>query len=36
MAAIAIGLGSATWVLMAELFPTRVRGCAMSIANVAL
>ena len=36
VAAFAIGLGPATWVLMAELFPTRVRGRAMSIANVAL
>lgn len=36
VAAFAIGLGPVTWVLMAELFPTRVRGRAMSIANVAL
>lgn len=36
VAAFAIGLGPATWVLMAELFPTRVRGRAMSIANMAL
>jgi SP family arabinose:H+ symporter-like MFS transporter len=36
VAAFAVGLGPATWVLMAELFPTRIRGRAMSIANVAL
>ncbi len=36
VAAFAIGLGPATWVLMAELFPTRVRGRAMSLANMAL
>ena len=36
VAAFAIGLGPATWVVMAELFPTRVRGRAMSIANVML
>ncbi len=36
VAAFAVGLGPATWVLMAELFPTRVRGRAMSVANTAL
>lgn len=36
VAAFAVGLGPAIWVLMAELFPTRVRGRAMSIANTAL
>lgn len=36
VAAFAIGLGPVTWVLMAELFPTHVRGRAMSVANVAL
>jgi len=36
VAAFAVGLGPGTWVLMAELFPTRVRGRAMSIANTAL
>lgn len=36
VAAFAVGLGPGTWVLMAELFPTRVRGRAMSIANMAL
>ncbi|MBW4026224.1 MAG: sugar porter family MFS transporter [Acidobacteria bacterium] len=36
IASFAIGLGPCTWVLMAELLPTRVRGRAMSVANVAL
>lgn len=36
VAAFAVGLGPAIWVLMAELFPTRVRGRAMSVANTAL
>lgn len=36
VAAFAVGLGPGTWVLMAELFPTRVRGRAMSVANTAL
>ncbi|HZY61621.1 MAG TPA: sugar porter family MFS transporter [Edaphobacter sp.] len=36
VAAFAVGLGPGTWVLMAELFPTRVRGRAMSVATVAL
>jgi MFS family permease len=36
VAAFAVGLGPGTWVMMAELFPTRVRGRAMSIANMAL
>jgi MFS transporter, SP family, arabinose:H+ symporter len=31
--AFAIGLGPATWVLLAEMFPTAIRGRAMSIAN---
>jgi MFS transporter, SP family, arabinose:H+ symporter len=35
-AAFAIGLGPGTWVLLSEIFPTRVRGRAMSIATVAL
>jgi sugar porter (SP) family MFS transporter len=33
VASYAVGLGPATWVLMAEIFPTRIRGRAMSIAN---
>ncbi|MEN6535829.1 MAG: sugar porter family MFS transporter, partial [Bryobacteraceae bacterium] len=32
----AIGLGPAVWVLMSELFPTRIRGRAMAIATVCL
>jgi MFS transporter, SP family, arabinose:H+ symporter len=36
VAAFAVGLGPGTWVLMAELFPTRLRGRAMSVANVSL
>lgn len=36
VAAFAIGLGPVTWTLMAELFPTSIRGRAMSIANMAL
>jgi len=36
VAAFAVGLGPGTWVLLAEIFPTRVRGRAMSIATVAL
>jgi SP family arabinose:H+ symporter-like MFS transporter len=36
VAAFAIGLGPVTWVFMAELFPTNIRGQAMSLANTAL
>jgi MFS transporter, SP family, arabinose:H+ symporter len=32
----AIGMGPGVWVLMSELFPTRVRGRAMAIATVSL
>ncbi len=32
----AVGLGPGTWVLMSELFPTRIRGRAMSIATISL
>lgn len=32
----AVGIGVGAWVLMSELFPTRVRGRAMSIATVSL
>ena len=32
----AVGLGPATWVVIAELFPTRVRGRAMSLATISL
>jgi SP family arabinose:H+ symporter-like MFS transporter len=36
VACFAFGLGSAVWVCLAELFPNRIRGRAMSIATVAL
>ncbi len=36
VAAFAIGLGPGFWVLLAEVFPTRIRGRAMSIATVCL
>lgn len=36
IASFAVGLGPGSWVLMAEIMPTRVRGRAMSVANVAL
>ncbi len=36
VAAFAIGLGPCLWVLVAEIFPTRVRGRAASVATVAL
>jgi sugar porter (SP) family MFS transporter len=32
----AFGMGPGVWVVMSELFPTRIRGRAMSIATVAL
>src|SRR5207245_783626 len=32
----AVGLGPGVWVMMSELFPTRVRGRAMSIATISL
>jgi MFS transporter, SP family, arabinose:H+ symporter len=35
-ACFAVGLGPGVWVLIAELFPTRIRGRAMSIATIAL
>ena len=36
VAAFAIGLGPCVWVLLAEFFPTRIRGRAMSIATLCL
>ena len=36
VAAFAVGLGPVVWVLLAEIFPTRIRGRAMSIATLAL
>jgi SP family arabinose:H+ symporter-like MFS transporter len=35
-ASFAVGLGPGVWVMMSELFPTRIRGRAMSIATIAL
>jgi len=36
VAGFAIGLGPGVWVVLSEIFPTRVRGRAMSIATVTL
>ncbi|MCW5962858.1 MAG: sugar porter family MFS transporter [Bryobacterales bacterium] len=36
VAAFAVGIGPATWVVLSEIFPTRIRGRAMGIATVAL
>jgi sugar phosphate permease len=36
VACFAIGVGTGTWVIMAEICPTRVRGRAMSVATVSL
>ena len=36
VACFAVGLGPGVWVLMSELFPTAVRGRAMSVATVSL
>lgn len=36
VASFAIGLGPGVWVVMAEIFPTKIRGRAMSLATVAL
>lgn len=36
VSAFAIGLGPCVWVLLAEIFPTRIRGRAMSIATLCL
>jgi SP family arabinose:H+ symporter-like MFS transporter len=36
VAAFAVGLGPGVWVLLSEIFPTRIRGRAMSIATVSL
>jgi len=32
----AVGMGPGVWVLMSELFPTRIRGRAMSVATISL
>ncbi len=36
VASFGVGLGPGVWVVIAELFPTRIRGRAMSIATVSL
>ncbi|MBI4603541.1 MAG: MFS transporter [Planctomycetes bacterium] len=36
VASFAIGLGPVVWVLIAEIFPTRIRGRAMSLATISL
>jgi SP family arabinose:H+ symporter-like MFS transporter len=36
VAAFAVGLGPGVWVVLSEIFPTRIRGRAMSVATVAL
>jgi sugar porter (SP) family MFS transporter len=36
VACFAVGVGTGTWVMMAEICPTRIRGRAMSIATVCL
>ncbi len=36
VASFAVGLGPGVWVVMAEVFPTKVRGRAMSIATISL
>lgn len=36
VACFAVGLGPGVWVLLSELFPTRVRGRAMSVATISL
>jgi MFS transporter, SP family, arabinose:H+ symporter len=36
VACFAIGLGPGVWVLLSELFPTRIRGRAMSVATISL
>jgi MFS family permease len=36
VASFGVGLGPGVWVVISELFPTRIRGRAMSIATVSL
>jgi len=36
VACFAVGLGPGVWVMMSELFPTKVRGRAMSVATISL
>jgi SP family arabinose:H+ symporter-like MFS transporter len=35
-AAFAVGLGPGVWVILSEIFPTRIRGRAMSVCTVVL
>lgn len=36
VASFAVGMGPGVWVVMSELFPTRIRGRAMSVATISL
>jgi SP family arabinose:H+ symporter-like MFS transporter len=36
VAAFAVGLGPGVWVVLSEIFPTKIRGRAMAVATVAL
>jgi sugar porter (SP) family MFS transporter len=36
VASFAVGMGPGVWVIMSEIFPTRVRGRAMSVATISL
>ena len=36
MASFAVGMGPGVWVVMSEIFPTRIRGRAMSVATISL
>jgi MFS family permease len=36
VAGFAVGIGPGVWVVLSEIFPTRVRGRAMSIATISL
>jgi SP family arabinose:H+ symporter-like MFS transporter len=36
VACFAVGVGTGTWVVMAEICPTRIRGRAMSVATIFL
>lgn len=36
VASFAVGLGPGVWVLLSEIFPTRIRGRAMSLATISL
>ncbi len=36
VASFAVGMGPGVWVVMSEIFPTRIRGRAMSVATISL